>query len=527
MNWLDVLGPLTRHRDRRNPLYARIESRIRESIQSGRLTEGERLPADREMAQLLKVDRSTIARAYDELEAAGLVTSQVGRGTFVAQRGAAAEGSATGSARRAAASGDGLCQLVWAESFSRASQMTSSIVARQVTPPISGGDTISFAGGIPTQEFFPHKDFQRIVSSLLCSERSLEMFGYSPPEGHQSLRAEVRKHLSRQGIFAQDDEILILSGSQQGIDLLARTLVDPGDVVLMEDPSYFLAICNFAALGARLIPVPMDEDGLRLDVLDGIMSRQRAKLLYVMPSFQNPTGATLTSGKREELLRLARFHQVAILEDNFVGDLSFESGQLPSLRSLDPSGGTVIYQGTLSKALCPGLRLGWMVAPRQVMARLRLAKRSCDLSTNSMAQVVAAEYLREGLYEKHLLHVTEAYRQRRDVLCQALESHLGDYLSFSKPRGGMFVFGKLPEGYSSRELLSLAEKEGVSFSPGDMFFLGNDRFEFLRLSFIQLKKGEIEEGVRRLGAAVRAYAARARRSSRAATGSCGAEGTFI
>lgn len=512
-------------------MYARIEARIRECIQSGRLADNERLPADRELAQLLKLDRSTIARAYDELEAAGLVVSQVGRGTFVTARAALRAAGAGAGAVEAKPRSAAVHQpegIVWAEKLSRASQTTAAIVSRQVMPPAAGSGCISFAGGIPTQEFFPHKEFQEITALLLSGSRSLDLFGYSPPEGHPALRAEVRNYLCRQGIFASDDEILILSGSQQGLDLVCRTLVDPGDVVLMEDPSYFLAICNFAAGGARLIPVPVDEEGLRLDILDGVMSRQRAKLLYVMPSFQNPTGSTLSAEKRKDLLALARFHQVAILEDNFVGDLSYDGAAQPSLRSLDQGGGTVIYQGTFSKALCPGLRLGWLVAPPVVMSRLRLAKRSCDLSTNSMAQVVAAEYLGEGLYERHLSCVQAAYRARRDAMCQALDSQLGELLTWRKPQGGMFIWAKLPAGYSARELLSFAGKQGVYFSPGDMFFLGNDRFEFLRLSFIQLSESEIEEGIRRLAVALKDYVSeRKRNAGNTRLLERGIEGTFI
>jgi DNA-binding transcriptional MocR family regulator len=497
MNWLDILGPETRHKDRRKPIYGRITERIKECIQSGKLAENERLPADRELAKLLQVDRSTIARAYDELQAAGFVSSQVGRGTFVLAR-------ATEPQVPKRSAGSGFDRLIWSDKFSRASQTASSIMTRQPVSTVSGGNTISLGGGVPTEEFFPQQEFQEIVADLLASNQSAEMFGYSLPEGHPRLRQEVRKLLSAQGIEAADDELLILSGSQQGIDLVSRTLLDPGDVVLMEDPTYFWAICNFSSAGARCIPATTYGAGLNIDVLDNVMERQRPKLLYVMPSFQNPTGSTMSVDERTSLLDLARYHQVAILEDNFVGDLSYDATPPRSLRSMDRSGGTVIYQGTFSKALCPGLRLGWLVAPREVMARLQLTKRTCDLSTNSMAQVIVAEYLQRGLYEKHLRHVRSIYRSRRDALCDALAKQLPSW-RWTKPEGGMFVWAQLPAEFSARELLRYAEQQGVTFSPGDTFFIGTQRTDFLRLTFIQSKEEEIIEGVTRLAKAFQIY----------------------
>ena len=350
------------------------------------------------------------------------------------------------------------------------------MIARQ---PASSAkhDLISFAGGIPTEEFYPNDQFRRIVSELMQSEHAAEMFGYSAADGSPYLRSQVRKHLSRQGITCGDDELLIVSGSQQGIDLVTNVLVDPEDIVLLEDPSYFWAICNFRARQARCLPVSLDDQGIRLDILESHLARQKAKLLYVMPNFQNPTGATMSVSRRLNLIDLAIKYQVPILEDNFVGDLIYGEGVLPPLRSLPGGRDVVIHQGTFSKALCPGLRLGWLVAPPEVTARLLLAKRTSDLSTNSIAQIILARYLEEGLYVKHLEHVRLNYRKRRDVMLSALSQHFQNdsaevslSLTWSKPDGGLFIWAKLPNGLSARELLTHAEQHGVSFSPGDMFF---------------------------------------------------------
>jgi 2-aminoadipate transaminase len=511
MDWLDTLEPIVRHKDRRSPLYMRLTERVRDSIIAGELSSNEKLPPDRELAKILNVDRSTVARAYNQLEAEGLVYSHVGRGTFVSQLGGDAAAAASG--RSGALRYDELpvkgradfapSDLVWTDKFSRSSDYVANIVnrQRQSSPP---SECISFSAGSPSDEFFPQNEFRQIVQDLLENASAHEMFGYSQPEGHPSLLREVQAYLARQGIKADLSEILILSGSQQGIDLVARTLLNPEDVVLIEDPSYFWALCNFTATGARCVPVAMDDDGIRLDVFENIASRVDAKLLYTIPTFQNPTGATMSEYRRRKLLELAARFQVPILEDNFVGDLNYtDSPQLP-LKSMDEHN-CVIYQGTFSKALCPGLRLGWLVAPAPIMERLRLAKRTCDLSTNSMAQIILAEYLARGYYEEHLKAVQKEYKHRLDTICGAIDKYASSWLSYSRPEGGMFLWCKLPPGYSSRELLSVAEREGVTYSPGDVFYVSGGRSETLRLTFIQQTPELITEGIQRLAKALRLY----------------------
>jgi DNA-binding transcriptional MocR family regulator len=502
MNWLDILGSITKERNRKSPLYVRLVNKISDCIENGQLSPSEKLPADRELALILKLDRSTIARAYDELEAKGLVESHVGRGTFV-------KAKSTSPANDFATKSIQSNINTWQDKFSSFSQNIAAIFDRQTTPASINPNLISFAAGAPSLEFFPQKDFQDIVQELLHSDKALEMFSYSQPEGHAALRAQVIKYLSEQNVKASEEEILIVGGSQQGIDLIARTLIDNNDPVLIENPSYFWAICNFLALGARCIPIPYnDQDNdqrLRLDVLEDNMSRQRAKLFYVMPSFQNPTGKTLSEQERKQVLELAKYYRVAILEDNFVGDLFYETKPAPSLKELDRGGDTVIYQGTFSKALCPGLRLGWIVAPGDITKRLLLAKRTCDLSTNSMAQIIVAEYLSRGLYDGHLNTIRKQYKIRRDVMCKMLAEAFPHEWTFQKPEGGMFVWAKLKEGYSAREFLAYAEKEGVTFSPGDIFFNGSGPKEYLRLSFIQNSPELIEEGIARLTRAYKTY----------------------
>lgn len=505
MNWLDFFGQMDRLPNRAKPMYARICQALRGGIESSQLPANTKLPTNRELAALLKIDRSTVSRAYLELEKAGLVESHVGRGTFVTKRAPAQPGQAKTPAGTA---------VPWNEVFSRFSQTAFAMLSRQWAASALDKEVISFAGGIPTQEFFPDKEFREILCHLNRAGQSAEMFSYSPSEGHPALRRQLRGYLSEQGLAIQDEEMLIVSGSQQGIDLVAKTLVDAGDVVIIEEPTYVWANCIFSAAQARCLPVPVDAQGLRVDALESVLSRHSAKLLYVMPTFQNPTGATLSMERRIQLLALARRYRLPILEDNFVVDLRYDGKPLPSLRALDADGSAVISQGTFSKALCPGLRLGWLVASEAVMVRLRLAKRACDLSTSSLAQAIMAEFLRRGLYRRHLELVRSAYRLRRDAMCDALARHLGGNVSWSKPEGGLFLWASLPPGLSSRALLSFAEREGVIFSPGDTFFLNGDRQECFRLSFIQHDERAIEDGVARLGRALTTYLSTRTRAAR-------------
>ncbi len=513
MNWLDLLSAEEQGLDRNEPMYVRITSGIRKAIQSGQLADNSRLPTNRELALILKVDRSTVSRAYLELSQSGLIESHVGRGTFVrplSQRNRSPNPLHGDGRELSNDVASGISAMNWSEKFSESSRAALDLIQRQPTGTEQPG-VISFAGGIPTEEFYPSEQFQRIVRQLLESDDASKMFGYSAAEGSPYLRAEVLRHLKRHGIESGDDELLIVSGSQQGIDLVTNVFVDPGDLVVLEDPSYFWAICNFRARQARCLPVSLDNEGIRLDLLESHLARQAAKLIYVMPSYQNPTGATMSLSRRMALIELARKYQVPILEDNFVGDLVYSDSVLPPLRSLPGGKDVVIHQGTFSKALCPGLRLGWLVAPPEVTARLLLAKRTSDLSTNSIAQIILAKYLEEGLYNQHLEHVRLSYRSRRDAMLAALsryfknDKELAAQMTWSNPDGGLFIWAKLARGLSTRQFLTFAEMQGVSFSPGDIFFLNGGNSEYIRLCFIQTEESVIEEGIKRLARAMRNY----------------------
>lgn len=517
INWLDILAPLAPAKTEGEPLYAQLRDRLAESIQSGRVPIDAQLPTNRAMAGLLQIDRSTVSRALSELANSGLIESHVGRGTFVRAR----EGQARSAIGKTAGG-----RVDWSSRFSRASRITAELLAKQ--PSVNeDDDLISFSGGSPSNECFPYDQLKVILNAITKPKAINQLFDYSPAEGDALLRDQVKEYLKGQGIAAGDDELLILSGSQQGIDLVAGAFVDQSDEVIVEQPTYFWALCNFRARQARLVPVPIDEDGMKIDILETQLLRHNPKLIYVIPDFQNPTGASLSLSRRERLVELANLYGIPIFEDNFAGELCYERKGLPPLRSLPGADTVVIHQGTISKALCPGLRVGWLVAPAEVIARIRMAKRASDLSTNSMAQVLLANYLRQGLYSEHLERVKSIYRRRRDAMLRSLRKHLPNFrisdeteelddperashqaIVCRKAKGGLFLWVKLPNGLSARELLKYAEREGVTFSPGDLFFPNNEGLEFFRLCFIQNDEAAIERGIERLGRAVRQLLAR-------------------
>jgi DNA-binding transcriptional MocR family regulator len=516
------------------PIYVRLLNCLKASIEAGELPLDSKLPTNRELASLLKIDRSTVSRAYNELAEVGFIESHVGRGTYVVstqpQRIPPLPGAAWHRALsdnndrqilkdRAGQKRPRPAEITWSEKFSRGSTLTSELIEALPPAVAEESDFISFAGGSPASDTMPLDDLRKGLGELLKSRRANQMFDYSPAEGDGFLRSQIMAYLSRQGMRVAEDELLILSGSQQGIDLVAATLIDPGDKIVIENPTYFWALCNFRARQAKFLPVDIDQNGMQVDQVESWCNQYVPKLIYTIPDFQNPTGATMSLKRRERLIEIANKYGAAVFEDRSVGELCYEGESLPAVRSLSGAANVVIHQGTLSKALCPGLRIGWLVGPPEVIARLRMAKRARDLSTNSVAQVLLANYLEKGLYESHLQRVKKLYRERRDTMLASLNQHFGapstttghqrtghrnkdQALTWQIPGGGLFVWAKLPEGFSARELLAYAERRGVSFSPGDLYFTDRAHSEYLRLCFIQNDSARIQQGVARLADAV-------------------------
>ncbi|MBX6342882.1 MAG: PLP-dependent aminotransferase family protein, partial [Thermomicrobiaceae bacterium] len=347
------------------PLYLQISRQIRERIESGELPPGTRLPPERRLAAMLGVNRTTVVNAYRELAAEGLVYGHVGRGTMVA------DGAAPRWPERRASRA-----IPWGQLLTPATAPLSDPLLRDTSIVAGRSDVISFATGIPSPDLYPVEQIGNLLDEGL-HDAGPALLQYCPTEGYPPLRQAVADWLGREGRPVAAERVLIVTGSQQGLYLLARALLEPGDLVAVEAPTYLGALQIFRAVGARLLPIPVDQDGMRVGLLEDLILRRRPKLIYTLPTFQNPTGATMTLDRRRRLLALASRYQIPIIEDDPYGELRFEGRPVPRLRTLDEHD-TVIYLSTVSKILFPGFRVGWVCGPRPVIDRLAHVKQLVD-----------------------------------------------------------------------------------------------------------------------------------------------------
>lgn len=477
-------------------LSRQIQDHLERLITDGLLAPGVKLPATRELAQRLGVNRTTVTLAYEELVARGFLRAHVGQGTFVA------DGAAR--APRPAAELGPPARIDWSGLFSKVSQLVAADARRrdfwgQMTRPPAG--VISFAGGMPDSGLFPTEAFRRVLNRVIRAEGA-ELLQYYPAGGYPPLRRFLATYLLRFGVEARPDEILVVNGSQQGFDLIARTLLDMGDFVAIEQPSYPRAIQVFSSLGTQLLPVPMSNIGLRLDVLERVLERHSPKLLYCQPTAHNPTGLTMPAQSRRQLLDLAGRYQVPIVEDGFDGSLFYGERPPAPLKANDPSG-LVIYIGTFSKILFPGLRLGWLVAPPPVLERLAAAKQLADIHTSPLIQAAVYHFCQRRLLEPHLRRSAAEYSRRQALLLGALTRRMPPGVSWTQTQGGFSLLLTLPEGMDALTLLPRALEHGAAFTPGSAFFLEGQGENTLRLSFSSVPANRIDEGVRRLAEAIR------------------------
>lgn len=395
----------------------------------------------------------------------------------------------------------------WNQSFaSRTGEMRRSTV-REVLKLAVRPDMISFGGGLPAPELFPVEEVRQATEAVLRRhpERALQ---YGETEGIAELRDSIARSCSRPGLPVRRENVLIVTGSQQALDLVGRVLLDPGDAVLVENPTYLAALGAWRPLGARFRLLPSDGEGMQVSALPAVPP-SKTKLLYCIPNFQNPTGATLSLERRRALVAWSQSTGVPILEDDPYGELRYEGDVLPSLLELSAAlaatetlTGGVIHLGTFSKTLAPGLRVGWVVAPEPVIEKLTLAKQSADLHTSTLCQFVVLELVRAGVLARHLPRLRAAYRMRRDAMRIALREHFPADVTWTEPAGGLFLFVKLPERINAAELLPLALARGVAFVPGEDFHANGGGQNTLRLNFSNASPERIMEGIRRLAAVV-------------------------
>jgi 2-aminoadipate transaminase len=385
--------------------------------------------------------------------------------------------------------------------------MTSSAI-RELRKLTADPEVISFAGGLPAPELFPVAEIEAATHRVLAAHGSRAL-QYSDTEGYYPLRELLVRHMARYGIEVKPANVVVTTGSQQALDLIGKLFINSGDRVLTEEPTYLGALQAWTAYQAQFLPVPIDDHGLRLDRLEDAL-RAGPKFLYVLPNFQNPAGVTLALERRQRLVELASHYGAPIVEDDPYGQLRYEGDHLPPLVKLDaelhgaghngkPFTGNVMYLGTLSKTLAPGLRIGWVVAPEEVAARLGQMKQGADLHTSTFCQMVAYETARGGFLDTHVRRIRTVYRERRDAMLRALAYHCPPGVRWTRPQGGLFLWATLPEGLDANLLLAEALKEKVAFVPGGSFHPAGGGESTLRLNFSYAKPEVIEEGIYRLG----------------------------
>ena len=491
--------------DRDNPtaLPRQIQAHLERLIHERLLTPGTKLPATRELARQLGVNRGTVSLAYEELVAAGWARAHVGQGTFVAER------AASGGVRVASPAAPPVA-LNWSGLFSRNAQILGADDerSRAVTPIPSSGTVVSFAGGMPDSGLFPTDAFRRVLNQVI-REEGATLLQYYPAGGYPPLRQYLSTYLLRFGLEARPEEILIVNGSQQGFDLIARTLIDQGDTVAIEQPTYPRALQVFRSFGAQLAPVPWDAVGPRVEVFERLLERHAPKLFYCQPSAHNPTGLTLLPETGRRLLEVAVRHHVPIVEDGFDGSLYYGARPAVPLKAADVHG-VVIYIGTFSKILFPGLRLGWVVGAPPILERLQAAKQLADLHTSALIQAAVHRFCERRLLDRHAARVAREYARRRALLLTALKRRMPAEVTWTEPQGGFSLLLTLPPGLDATELLPAAIERGVAFTPGAPFFMDGAGAGTLRLSFSSVAAGRIDEGVRRLGETIKAARPRPR-----------------
>ncbi len=400
----------------------------------------------------------------------------------------------------------------WKSRYAQRVKQIKSSAIRELLKITQRPEVISFAGGLPAPDVFPVDRFQEACRRVL-EYNAHTALQYGATEGYEPLREMIARHLSRYSIRAKAENVLITSGSQQALDLIGKLLLNPGDKVLVEAPTYLGALQAFNAYGAEYVSVQSDNDGLRTELLEPSL-RLGPKFMYVLPNFHNPAGTTLSEGRRHELVLLADKYGIPIVEDDPYGQLRYEGEHLPPLVVLDRENlrrddgyslGNVIYLSTFSKTLAPGLRLGWIVAPPDVIAKLVQIKQGADLHTSTFIQMVSYEVAKEGFLDEHVKLIRKVYGARRDAMLDALKHNFPSEVKWTHPQGGLFLWVTLPASMDCQSLFEEALKQNVAFVPGDVFYASpnGEGGHHFRLNFSYMQPELIREGIKRLGAAVK------------------------
>lgn len=470
------------------PIYRQICDQIRVSIVNGVLEAGERLPATRTLADQLGLNRQTISTAYELLEQEGFIKGQVGRGSFVTipdRAGAAASR-----------------HIEWESILQNEPNLA--------VPPSAAGAAISFTASRPSELLFPLDEFRATCQEVIAEPAAAAILQLGTPAGYRPLRRYLLDNATREGLGRSTDDIIITNGVQQALDLIQRVLCGgAGGPVVIEDPVYPGLKNIFATAGTRVIGVPVTSDGIDLDALARVILRERPRLLVLTPNFQNPTGATMPLEARRQLIRMVREAQVVLVENDIYGALRYRGDALPTLKELDDSGDVILLR-SFSKLAFPGLRVGWVIAPKPLTARLAEAKQCCDLHTDQLSQAVLVRFAESGRLAEHRSHVLRTGLERLECALETCRRVMPEGTVYTKPDGGMNLWIRLPEQLDSGELLGAAQREGVAYLPGKYFAVQRDQSSCLRISFAGLEPETIRRGLEVLGTLFRSETSRVR-----------------
>lgn len=453
------------------PLYRQLADAIAEQITSGKRKPGERLPPTRELAVQLGLNRTTVSAAYGQLEETGLIKGHVGRGSFVVGPPAGAE----------------MAGLDW-----------EAILPRADAPPNVPRMEINFAASQPDWDQFPMDSFRRLAKEAIDSPEATEILQLGSPLGYGPLRRYLLAEIRERGVARDSDDLMITNGCQQALDLLARLLSPNGETVAIENPSYHGLTRVFKRAGANIIPIPVSDEGIRPEALEIAMVRHKPRLVVLTPSFHNPTGATIPLAARERILDILRRWDVVAIESDIYSELRYEGEPLPSLKQLDDRGNVILLR-SYSKVSFPGLRVGWVIAPRPVIQRLAELKQVCDLHSDQLSQAVLLRFSHAGELDRHLEKSKLANAQRLSAALDACARYLPPGSKFTKPQGGLNLWIELPAAVDSRDMLLRVQEQGVNFLPGSYFSVDGGHANCLRLSFGGLPLSRIKEGIRVIG----------------------------
>lgn len=373
---------------------------------------------------------------------------------------------------------------------------------REILKLTENPEIISFAGGLPAPELFPIEEIKQVSVEVL-DELGRKALQYSTTEGYLPLREKIAERMGKFGIKATAENVLITSGSQQGLDLTGKVFLDPDDVVLCESPSYLGALGAFKQYQPKFVEVPTDDNGMIMEDLEEIIkTTDRIKVIYVIPDFQNPSGRTWSLERRKGLIQIANKYNLPIIEDNPYGELRFEGEILPSVKSLDTEG-RVVFLGTFSKTFCPGFRLGWAYAEKEVIKRYILVKQGVDLQTSTISQLQLDRFLEKYDLDKHIEKIIEVYRRRRNLMIETMRKEFPKDVKFTEPEGGLFTWVVLPEHINARELAKIAIEKKVAFVPGGSFFPNGGNENTMRINYSNMDEEKIVIGIKRLAETIK------------------------